>query len=379
MRTAMEGYKKRILVSSISDMRTDARILKVMRTLQGAGYEAIHAGRHFDTDTDAGFFFKYKHFKMWFKGGFFMYAEFNIRLFWLLLFTKTDLLLANDLDCLPANFLAANLKRKKLVYDSHELFPEVPELVRRPRVQNIWRAVEAFIFPKLKYCYTVCESIAVYYEKKYGLKPFVVRNIPYCEQKAGSGEINKISDKKIVLYQGAINEGRGLEEMISAVPYLREDAVLVILGNGVLMPKLKKMVESKGVGERVLFPGKVAYEKLSAYTAQAALGLSAEQNIGLNYYYALPNKLFDYIRAGVPVLVSDFPEMRAIVEQYRIGETIDSFEAKDFAEQINEMTEKSESGIFNKALSQANKELCWENEAGILLRLIGSALKFRGR
>ena len=106
------------------------------------------------------------------------YAEFNVRLFFFLIFSKKDILLSNDLDTLLPNYLVSIFQKKKLVYDSHELFPEIPELVHKPFVKKCWSKLESFILPKIKNNYTVCNSIASYYSKKYDTNFKTIRNLP---------------------------------------------------------------------------------------------------------------------------------------------------------------------------------------------------------
>ena len=301
---------------------------------------------------------------LFFTKGACFYAEYNFRLFLLLLFRKTDVLLANDLDALTANYLASKIKRIELVYDSHEYFTEVPELIGRPRVKRIWEWLEKKMVPNLKHCYTVCNSIATVYNKKYGTSFQVVRNIPVSKITTPIEE--KENQQKIILYQGAVNIGRGLEQAIKAMHFI-EGAQLVIAGDGDIKEQLEELVRTEKLENKVRFTGRLSIEELAKLTPTADLGLSIEEDLGLNYRFALPNKLFDYIRAGVPVLASNLPEMKAIVEKYEIGAISNSHDPKKLAESINEVLNNSEKRKTWKAnLVRASKELTWENEEEIL-------------
>lgn len=314
-----------------------------------------------------------KRFNLFFNAGALFYAEYNFRLFLFLLFAKFDILLSNDLDSLTANFLASKIEKRPLVYDSHEYFTEVPELINRPKVQQIWEWLENKMVPNLKYAYTVCYSIAKIYEEKYSVPFKVVRNIPQASKKRSIKKINSNSEK-IILYQGAVNIGRGLEQAILAMKFIG-NAKLIIAGGGDIKSQLEKLVEKENLQNKVEFTGRLSLEELATLTPKADLGLSIEEDLGLNYRFALPNKLFDYIQAHVPVLVTNLPEMAAIVNQYQIGEITTSLQPEVLAEKIKEAlfnTKKREEWFNN--LKIAAKELTWENEEKIIQEIYSQFL-----
>ena len=174
------AVKKRIIVSVTNDLVSDNRVHKVCTTLTKMGFLVLLIGRKLPKSiTLNSRNYDTKRLNLMFKKGLLFYAEFNFRLFLFLLFSKSDVLLSNDLDTLTANFLVSKLKKKPLVYDSHEYFTEVPELINRPKVQRVWEWLESKIVPKIKHAYTVCDSIANVYKKKYGVSFKVVRNIPF--------------------------------------------------------------------------------------------------------------------------------------------------------------------------------------------------------
>lgn len=257
------------------------------------------------------------------------YAEYNLRLFLRLLFSPTDAFYANDTDSLPANYLAAVLRRKPLFFDAHEMFPEVPELVGRPRVKRFWTRIEDRIFPRLcrphRAAVTVCQSIADIYRKRYGLNMRVVRNVPMSFPKYNDAASQILAslpqDKRILLYQGAVNVGRGIEWIMAAMPYLPE-CHLVIAGVGDTYLQLKAEAAKQGL-KNVTFLGRVEPATLHGLTAAASLGLSLLENRGLNYYYSLPNRIADFVQSEVPVLATDFPEIRRVVETYGIGTLVE--------------------------------------------------------
>uniref|UniRef100_UPI003561D5F7 glycosyltransferase n=1 Tax=Lutibacter sp. TaxID=1925666 RepID=UPI003561D5F7 len=293
---------------------------------------------------------------------------YNIRLFFKLLFVKKDILLANDLDTLLPNYLVSKLFNKKIVYDSHELFTEVPELINRPFQQNFWLKIEQFIVPKLIYAYTVCDSIAIHYNTIYNSKFRVIRNIPIKieEHKKGMFPFNS-KNKKIILYQGALNKGRGLELMIESMTFL-DTAIFLIIGSGDIEKKLHALVKELNLKEKVIFLDRISPNELQKITPLADLGISMEEDLGLNYRYALPNKLFDYIQAKIPVLVSNLNEMSNLVLTYNVGDIVLNRNPKDVAQQITKILQKDKD-FYRKQLEFAGNELIWENESEKLIKL----------
>lgn len=360
---------QQIIVSVTNDLVTDQRVHKVCTSLQEMNFSILLVGRKLKKSLPLKRNYKTHRIKLVFNKGFLFYAEYNFRLFFYLLFKKKNILLSNDLDTLLPNYLVSRLLNKKLVYDSHELFTEVPELVNKPKVQNFWLNIEKRILPKLKNTYTVCQSIANYYNKRYQTKFKVIRNIPLQNNNMESiAKPNKFffdtTNKKIILYQGAINIGRGLELMIDTMTFL-ENYIFVIIGDGDIFSELQLKVKQKNLENQVKFIGKVKPSELKKITSLANLGISIEEDLGLNYRYALPNKIFDYIHANVPVLVSNLPEMKLIVENYQIGEVVTNRVPKELALQIENLLSKNQS-VFKEKLQKATKELHWENEEKIL-------------
>ncbi|SEC83392.1 Glycosyltransferase involved in cell wall bisynthesis [Tenacibaculum sp. MAR_2009_124] len=354
---------KKIIVSVTNDISNDQRVSKVCDTLYNLNFNIILVGRKLPTSQPLHRNYKTKRFRLLFNNGFLFYAEFNIRLFFYLLFSKSDILLSNDLDTLLPNFIVSKLKGKKLVYDSHELFPEIPELVKRPKTKKIWESLENLLLPRLKNCYTVSQSIADYYQEKYNTHFDVVRNVP---KKVKTNKITNlpfnIKGKKVILYQGAVNLGRGLKLMIETISNL-DNCIFLIVGDGDIFQNLKEFVDQKNLNAQVIFLGKLSPEELRKITPNAHLGLSIEEDLGLSYRYALPNKLFDYIQAKIPVITSNLPEMKNIVSQYSIGEVLENRTPESFAIKIKHALKKD----YSKNLEKAKTELTWENEEQVLI------------
>jgi glycosyltransferase involved in cell wall biosynthesis len=315
--------KPKVIVSVINDLNTDQRVHKVCSFIESQGYEVLLVGRTLKSSQKMeARSYHTKRFRMFFEKGALFYAWFNFRLFWFLLFHQSNILVANDLDTLLPNYLVSKLKRKKLVYDSHEYFTEVPELISRP---------------KLQFASTVNQSIAQKYTEKYGVPLKVIRNVSPLWNPAiiqTKKELGIPEGKHILIMQGAgLNVDRGVEEAIRMMPFL-ENALLIIVGSGDIIPDMKKLVEEEKWQDLVLFFGKRPYQELLQFTQQADLGLSFDQPTNPNYLFSLPNKIFDYIHTSTPIVCSNLVEVSKLVKNYELGEIVSDFEPKALAKQI---------------------------------------------
>ncbi|MCK5138003.1 MAG: glycosyltransferase [Bacteroidales bacterium] len=363
---------KRVYISVINDLVTDQRVHRVVDLLQGRGMEVTCIGRRLPHSPGLeGVSFRYRRYRMLFTKGPLFYACYNARLLLTLLTArKPSLFIANDLDTLPAGFMASRIRKVKLIYDSHELFTQVPELIHRKRVQRFWKWIEYWYVSRLEHAVTVNHSIAHIYRRLYKTRFRVVRNVPVKREPCPDLQVKQDHiGKKVIIYQGALNVGRGLELVIETMQYL-ENTVFMVVGSGDIDAELRTMVEKKNLGEKVFFKGRLSPRELFPLTCAADLGISLEEDRGLNYRYALPNKLFDYIQARVPVLCSALPEMARIVNTYGVGIATRERDPQKLARIIRYMFEERTEGAWREALDLAAAELCWENESRIYLELL---------
>lgn len=355
---------KKIICTVINDLNYDQRMIRICSTLQAYGFEVTLVGRvKRRTVPLVKRSFKQHRIKCIFFEGKLFYLEYNIRLFFFLLFRKFDVINSVDLDTILPGYFVSKIKRKKLVFDAHEYFTEQPEIVERPRVQKIWKRVERFIIPKLSHCYTVCESLAELFKKEYNQDFKVVRNVPFAIQE----DFNIPKEKKIILYQGSLNDGRGIEEMIDAMEDI-DGAEFWLAGEGELSDKLRAKVTKHQLENKIKFLGYLQPEELQAITPKAYIGLNLLQNKGLNYYYSLANKSFDYIQALVPSINMDFPEYRRIHDEFEVAVLVPDLKKENLIPAIRKLLEdKDYYQLLKDNCLKAREVYTWENEKSILL------------
>lgn len=368
--------QKTAIVCVTNDLSTDNRVHKTCLTLQKCGYWVIEYGRLLPDSLplERSYFTLRK--KLLFRKGPLFYAEYNIRLFLYLMTVNVDLIFANDLDTLPAAYFAAKLRKKRLIYDTHEYYTEVPELVSRPHIQTIWKALENYFFPKLTDILTVNVSIAKLYSDKFNKTVHVSRNIPPTfipERLKTRKELDLPENKHIVILQGTgINVHRGAEEAVEAMEFVN-NTVMLIVGSGDVFPALKKIIDVKKLHDKVIFKNKMLFSELRQYTINSDLGLAIDKDTNLNYHFSLPNKLFDYIHSGIPTLSSGLVELKQIIDKYDIGYYIQSHDPKHIAQVINAIfADKMRYDTIKKNTVKAKTELCWENEEKVLTGVINN-------
>ena len=370
--------QKTAVVCVTNDLSNDQRVHKTCMTLRKCGYWVKETGRLLPESVPLERTYFTLRKKLWFRKGPQFYAEFNIRLFLYLMSTKVDLIFANDLDTLPAAYLAAKIRNKRIIYDTHEYFTETPELVNRKLTQTIWKKIEDYFFPKLTDILTVNSSIAKLYGGKYNKTVHVSRNIPPTfapERLKTRTELGLPVNKHILILQGTgINMERGAEEAVLAMQYLN-DTVLLVVGSGDVFPTLHKIIEKNNLQDKVIFKPKMPFAELRQYTMNSDLGLAIDKDTNLNYHFELPNKLFDYIHSGIPVLSSGLIELKQIIDKYDIGYYIHNHDPKHIASVIT--TIFSDENRYNKVKQntvKAKEELCWEKEEKVLIGVINNKI-----
>jgi len=361
-----------IYLLATSDIVTDQRVHRSAQTLVEAGHSVCVLGRRLkSTPIEFTRSYRVKLFNILFSKGVLFYLIFNLRAIGYLLFRRVDLIYANDLDTLLAGAVLSSVRQKKLIYDSHELYTELPELVHRKLKRMLWQLLERLMIPRVDAGITVSESVATELKARYGKRFAVVRNVPISKV----GKVALHSNSNVIIYQGALNIGRGLEKLVAAMQYV-ENAELVIAGTGDIENHLIGLATQLGLTSRVHFTGRLEADDLFAETTGATLGVSLEEEMGLNYRYALPNKLFDYIQAGIPVLVSDMPEMVKVVEDYNVGQTIASnCSVRCLASKLSQMLrDRTKLLEYKENTTKAAIDLSWEQESLLFLSIVSKVV-----
>ena len=378
---------KRIILAVTNDLTTDQRVDRTCRALTEEGWEVTLVGRKLRNSLPLESRpYSTHRMRLVFRRSALFYAEYNLRLFLLLLFSRADCFYANDTDTLLASTLAARLRRKPLLFDAHELFPDVPELQGRPRVQAVWRWVERRCLPHVSGAFTVCQSVADEYRSRYGIEMTVVRNVP--DTPPAIKTSHEVTCPRTLLYQGAVNIGRGVKELIDVLQLL-PDCRLVVAGDGDCLADERKHAANVPWGDRVQFLGRVEPERLHALTSQADLGLCLLQDLGLNYRYSLPNRIADFANAGVPILATDFPEIRRVLERYGTGTLTGPLPNDPRGDNYSQYLESLARDIRQalqywdtlpadertRRFAKAGEELNWQHEKQILLAALRATVK----
>ena len=353
---------KRLVFAVTNDLSYDQRMIRICTSLSAAGYAVTLIGRRWHkTPYPPAQRFRQKRLFCFFKKGKLSYLEYNLRLFFCLLFINADAFCAIDLDTILPFYAISVLKRKPRIYDAHELFCEMKEVVTRPAVYRVWKAVERITVPKFKFGYTVNEPIALEFCRMYDVQYEVIRNVPVLHPLTIPAK-----PERYILYQGAVNEGRSFETLIPAMQYV--NARLIICGDGNFMQQARQLVQEHHLEEKVIFKGRILPAELKQYTSMAWAGVTLFENNGLSNYYSLGNRFFDYLHAGLPQLCVNYPVYQEINNQYAVAVLIDDLSPETIAKGLNELLNNEKLYTFlQQNCLQARQVFNWQQEEKKLL------------
>ncbi|MEO7801764.1 MAG: glycosyltransferase [Ginsengibacter sp.] len=352
----------RIYFTVTNDLNFDQRMIRICTSLAQNGFTVTLVGRR--KKNSAVLYqqlFSQQRLNCFFEKGKLFYMEYNIRLFFFLLIRKMDAVCAIDLDSILPCYFISVLRNKKRVYDAHELFCEMKEIVARPAIYKTWKKVEKFAVPKFLKGYTVNQLLAEEFKKMYNVNYDVIRSITLKQPL----EIFE-KKEKYILYQGAVNEGRGFEILIPAMAYV--DCKLIICGDGNFIGQAKQLAIDLNVANRVVFEGTLLPEDLRQYTLNAYIGITLFEKNGLSNYLSLANRFFDYMHAALPQVCMNFPLYKNINDDLEVAVLIDDLDVKTVQEAINYL-------LSNAVVYHAIHENCikarekynWQNEEVKLL------------
>lgn len=353
---------KRIFFAVTNDLSYDQRMIRICNSLAAAGYAVTLVGRKMKNSVPLSTqIFEQRRLPCFFHSGKSFYIEYNIRLFLFLLFQRIGCICAIDLDTILPCYAISVLKRVPRVYDAHELFCEMKEVVTRPRIYRLWKRIEKFAVARFRWGYTVNQPIADEFRAMYNVDYTVIRNFPVLQNRPLARK------DRFILYQGAVNHGRSFESLIPAMKEV--DAALYIFGDGNFFTEAQALVKQHALQEKVRFQGKLAPPQLREITQKACIGITLFENNGLSNYLSLANRFTDYVHAAVPQVCSNFPVYREMNNQYRVAVLLDELSPPAIANALNSLL--TDDGLYNELHRNcflAREVWNWQVEEKELLR-----------
>jgi glycosyltransferase involved in cell wall biosynthesis len=337
----------------------DQRMNRICSSLANAGYDVTLVGRRMKHSPDlVQKPFKQKRVFCFAQKGKWMYIEYNIRLLFILLFSKVDVFCAIDLDTILPNLIASKLRGKKRVYDAHELFCEMDEVRSRPRIYAIWKWIEKKCVPAFDDGYTIGDFYAKEFETLYQKKYEVVRNATVLNE---AQVLPTKESPTYIYYQGAVNEGRSFETLIPAMQFV--DATLIICGHGNYFKQTKALIAQHNLHHKIEMKGYVKPSDLIAFTNNAYIGITLFSATSRSNYLSMGNRFFDYMHSCIPQICVNYPEYKKVNESFEIAVLVDDLEIKTIANAINHLLKNpKEYNRLRKNAEQCKKVYCWQQE-----------------
>ena len=364
---------KRLFFTVTNDLTYDQRMIRICTSLANAGYRVTLVG--FKLKGSIPLVeqpFHQKRLVCLFTMGKAFYMEYNLRLFFFLFFQRIHCICAIDLDTIIPCYTISIIKRIPRVYDAHELFCEMKEIVTRPRIYSFWKRIERFAVPKFPVGYTVNQPIADEFQKLYKVKYAVIRNFPPLEPLVIPPKI-----QKYILYQGAVNHGRSFETLIPAMAHV--DCPLLIFGDGNFMDEARRLVTKHKLDAKVIFKGKVPPTQLKDITRMAWIGVTLFENNGLSNYLSLANRFSDYIHAGIPQLCVDYKVYSDLNSRHNVAVLIDDLSPENVAAGLNRLLK--DENLYATLQSNcliAREAFNWQEEERTLSSIYNTIFQSRG-
>lgn len=351
---------KQLIFTVTNDLNYDQRMQRICSSLQQNGYAVKLVGVNRNTSKPlTNQSFSQKRIPIIFQKSFFFYAEYNLKLFFYLLFCKTDAICAIDLDTIVPCYFASIFKRKKRVYDAHELFTELNEVVNNKPVFWFWTKIERLFVPRYKNGYTVNKFLKDEFKRRYNVMYEIVRNLPIKE--ISNAQISQSGNQSIIIYQGAVNYGRGFDQLITAMHQV--NAKLHIYGIGNYYSKVESLIKTNNLEHKIKLFGATLPMELKKQTPLAKFGITIFEPEGLNQYYSLANRFFDYIMGGIPQICVNYPEYKVLNDEFDIALLVDNIESETLSNAINELlTNEPLYQHLKKNTLLAREQLNWQTE-----------------
>ncbi len=371
---------KKILHLTQTDIRSDSRILKAIDTAATSGYKVLGVGVDFNEGESESrvpygaaihstrLISKRLKYLPKLLVHFSVFCEFFIRSIALSIKYNPDLIHCNDTLVLPIGVIVKIFTKSKLVYDAHEL--ESNRNALSPYLGKLTLFIERVLWRFVDALIVVSPSIQTWYRKYVGDKESeVVLNSPAIKEDTRPKRRSYLRDRfgipeesKIFLYIGILAPGRGIELLVEVFSQAGIKSSLVFLGYGEMSGNLHQVASEHN---NIYVHGAVSHGEVVSIASSADMGFCLIQNVSLSDYYSLPNKLFEYCFAGIPVMASNFPDISDVVRRYNLGMCVDLDVAS-----ITEAVEKFEAGSIDVSFDVADlDELSWAAQAGKLTRL----------
>ena len=378
----------RICMTMFDEPYNDARIHKETATLVGMGHSVRIVCVKYDraeqregppgAEVDAIYVGGKRSGKL-------RFLRFYLKAFWRAMRAKAEVVHAQDLYSLPVAYAAAKRHGAALIYDSHEYYLGMGSLVGRRFERSIWALVERVFIGKADRVITVGDAIADILRARYNIRrPVVVRNCPVFSRSGRSDALREWlgipKSVAILLYQGGIQRGRGLFMILESLRRV-ENCCFVALGDGHILDEVRGAARRLGLADRTFFPGSVPLQDLMRYTVSADVGICLIENTCLSYYYSLPNKLFEYMMVGLPMVVSDFPEMSKVVREAQAGLLVDPENPAEISDAIRRLLNDADlrRTISRQGLRAAEVKYNWERESSKLEKVYRKAVETQER
>jgi glycosyltransferase involved in cell wall biosynthesis len=385
----------KVCMHVVGRVHTDARVMREANTLRDAGFKVSIV----DVESDCalppeedlkGICVKHMIYPKWFistrfKPWFLIKAAqtFICGVFRLIRISA-DIYHAQDEEALPACYIAARLRRKPLIYDAHELPLSESNVTRWHRLHALTTRLFEGMVPRCAGVITVSPPIAKELRRRYhATEVSLIRNFPVYQTVTKNDRLRQhlglSPDTRIALYQGNLQRDRELDRLIRAAAFLERDIVIVMMGkdNAGIQGQLEALIASEGVTDRVKIIPPVAYGELLDWTASADIGLIVySPDRSLNIQLCLPNKLFEYLMAGLPVLASSLDAVADILRTYDVGQVVSSLLPRDIGTAVNSMLADRVAldRMHHNALESAQRVFNWEKERQQLIRLYDDIL-----
>ena len=360
---------KKIVINFLGNMYYDTRTFNLYNSLEVKGHGVKFIG--FDWLTPEFKTIKKKNISITklskTRFSIFFYLQFFFSQLHSCLTTKADIYFASDFFSLPACVITAKIRRAKVFYDSREIYTELPFHDEKPVLKKMFKILEKYLIKSVDRIFTTGEMDSQYLKKIYPVKEtFLLRNFPLTKTDIipidFHNKFNIPDDSITILYQGIIVKGRGIDTYYKAVQKM-VNLYLIILGGGEHLKFYNALANEMKISDRVIFAGKISQDEILNYTAGAFAGLSIIDNISVNNYYALPNKLFEYVMSGLPVIVNDLPQMQKVVNDHDIGEVIKNTNEDELISVLKNWNENRDLYKTKKEnCKKASLELNWEKE-----------------